>query len=119
MGTESGFLTAEPTLADSTLRRLSFVGGVYQVHPGGATHSTRKCEPVEHAGIHKMECASTNESQICVSLVGGELIPFEVHEVKVVCCASTGNEIYGKHVHVFCVCMIRFFNADSLYTLPL
>ena len=82
MGKESGFLTAEPTLACSALGSGGGDGrggGIVQVYPGGVRHIQRGSVSQWHVpGIKKIECASANESQILISLVGGELIYFEL-----------------------------------------
>jgi len=83
MGRESGFLTTEPTLACSALGGGdgcgSGGGGIVQVYPGGVRQvklgSVSQCHL---PGIKMIECASANEYQILVTLVGGELIYFEV-----------------------------------------
>ena len=81
MGKESGFLTTEPTLACSALGNGSGDqgGGIVQVYPGGVRHIQRGSVSQWHVpGIKKIECASANESQILIALVGGELIYFEL-----------------------------------------
>ena len=87
MGKESGFLTAEPTLACSALGSGGMGGdggggrggGIVQVYPGGVRHIQRGSVSQWHVpGIKKIECASANESQILIALVGGELIYFEL-----------------------------------------
>ena len=81
MGKESGFLTTEPTLACSALggARGGGGGGIVQVYPGGVRHIQRGAVSQWHVpGIKKIECASANESQILIALVGGELIYFEL-----------------------------------------
>jgi splicing factor 3B subunit 3 len=79
MGKESGFLTTEPTLACSALGGGGEQGGgIVQVYPGGVRHIQRGSVSQWHVpGIKKIECASANESQILIALVGGELIYFE------------------------------------------
>ncbi|KAL7490114.1 hypothetical protein ACHAW6_015826 [Cyclotella cf. meneghiniana] len=81
MGKESGFLTTEPTLACSALGNAGNGergGGIVQVYPGGVRHIQRGSVSQWHVpGIKKIECASANESQILIALVGGELIYFE------------------------------------------
>ena len=79
MGKESGFLTTEPTLACSALGGSGEQGGgIVQVYPGGVRHIQRGSVSQWHVpGIKKIECASANESQILIALVGGELIYFE------------------------------------------
>ncbi|KAL3806325.1 hypothetical protein ACHAXA_001065, partial [Cyclostephanos tholiformis] len=80
MGKESGFLTTEPTLACSALGGGGdWGGGIVQVYPGGVRHIQRGSVSQWHVpGIKKIECASANESQILIALVGGELIYFEL-----------------------------------------
>ena len=82
MGKESGFLTTEPTLACSALGNGGNGeqgGGIVQVYPGGVRHIQRGSVSQWHVpGIKKIECASANESQILIALVGGELIYFEL-----------------------------------------
>mmetsp|Transcript_23184 Transcript_23184/g.49148 ORF Transcript_23184/g.49148 Transcript_23184/m.49148 type:complete len:1382 (+) Transcript_23184:152-4297(+) len=79
MGKESGFLTTEPTLACSALGNGDKGGGICQVYPGGVRHIQRGSVSQWHVpGIKKIECASANESQILIALVGGELIYFEL-----------------------------------------
>jgi len=82
MGKESGFLTTEPTLACSALGSGGDDGrggGIVQVYPGGVRHIQRGSVSQWHVpGIKKIECASANESQILIALVGGELIYFEL-----------------------------------------
>ena len=79
MGEESGFLTTEPTLACAALGGSGEQGGgIVQVYPGGVRHIQRGSVSQWHVpGIKKIECASANESQILIALVGGELIYFE------------------------------------------
>lgn len=79
IGEESGFLTTEPTLACSALGGSGEQGGgIVQVYPGGVRHIQRGSASQWHVpGIKKIECASANESQILIALVGGELIYFE------------------------------------------
>ena len=79
IGKESGFLTTEPTLACSALGGSGEQGGgIVQVYPGGVRHIQRGSVSQWHVpGIKKIECASANESQILIALVGGELIYFE------------------------------------------
>ncbi len=82
MGKESGFLLTEPTLACSALGNGGGGergGGIVQVYPGGVRHIQRGSVSQWHVpGIKKIECASANESQILIALVGGELIYFEL-----------------------------------------
>ncbi|KAL7548666.1 hypothetical protein ACHAWF_011936 [Thalassiosira exigua] len=81
VGKESGFLTAEPTLACSALGGGAggSSGGIVQVYPGGVRHIQRGSVSQWHVpGIKKIECASANDRQILVALVGGELIYFEL-----------------------------------------
>ena len=81
MGKESGFLTTEPTLACSARGGGGGDrgGGLVQVYPGGVRHIQRGSVSQWHVpGIKKIECASANESQILIALVGGELIYFEL-----------------------------------------
>ncbi|KAL7443975.1 hypothetical protein ACHAXH_009885 [Discostella pseudostelligera] len=84
MGKESGFLLTEPTLACSALGVGGSGdgergGGIVQVYPGGVRHIQRGSVSQWHVpGIKKIECASANESQILIALVGGELIYFEL-----------------------------------------
>lgn len=79
IGKESGFLTTEPTLACSALGGGGEQGGgIVQVYPGGVRHIQRGSVSQWHVpGIKKIECASANEYQILIALVGGELIYFE------------------------------------------
>lgn len=79
IGKESGFLTTEPTLACSALGGSGEQGGgIVQVYPGGVRHIQRGSVSQWHVpGIKKIECASANEYQILIALVGGELIYFE------------------------------------------
>ena len=76
VGKESGFLTNAPTLACSALGND---GALCQVHPAGVRHIQKGQAKQWHCpGLKRIECASTNESQVIIALAGGEVIYFEL-----------------------------------------
>lgn len=134
MGRESGFLMTEPTLACSALGggNGSGGGGIVQVYPGGVRHIQRGSVSQWHVpGIKKIECASVNEYQILVALVGGELIYFEVNPLSGnvtevgtrdigadVCSLDVGAVPYGKSRSLFVAVGCRDSTVRLLSLVP-
>jgi splicing factor 3B subunit 3 len=134
MGRESGFLMTEPTLACSALGGGNGAGGggIVQVYPGGVRHIQRGSVSQWHVpGIKKIECASANEYQILVALVGGELIYFEVNPLSGnvtevgtrdigadVCSLDVGAVPYGKSRSLFVAVGCRDSTVRLLSLVP-
>lgn len=75
VGKESGLLTNAPTLACSA---LGTDGAMCQVHPSGVRQIHKGQAKQWHCpGLKRIECASANESQVIISLAGGEVICFD------------------------------------------
>jgi splicing factor 3B subunit 3 len=110
----SGFLTTTPTLACGSLRN----GSCIQIHPIGVRHILKGQAMEWHVpGLNKIECASTNTSQVVIALAGGEIIYFELDLISNkltegpkrrmkadVCCLDVGivSSRKGEQRSLFC-----------------
>eukprot|EP00210_Caulerpa_lentillifera_P002872 g2742.t1 len=77
--TESGFLATSPTLSVQLLKDNSLL----QVHPSGLRHirPDRRINEWRSPGRSTITKSSTNESQVVISLSGGEVIYFELDAI--------------------------------------
>jgi splicing factor 3B subunit 3 len=120
VGKESGFVSEAPTLACSAIRGGGDGGSnsSMQVTPTSVRHILQgQVRAWNCPGLKRIECASTNTSQVLISMAGGELKYFEIeaasgilqenppiHMKADVCCLDVGvvNAKSGAARSMFC-----------------